>query len=331
MDRNSARRLSLAASFIFPLFLSGLVVAAQDFSRLVVFGDSLTDPGNAFLITRQVSFPPYDVVPSAPYLRGGFHFSNGKTWVEQFAQGRARSSVCPALSRRGNCSNYAIGGARARPGTDNDLSGQVVRFLGDFSGGAPSDALYVVHIGGNDVRDAIAALLADSSGAASQVIIRDAVGAVANHIVMLTSSGAREFLVANAPDLALTPAVRLLGPQAQGAAHTLSVAFNDALATALSQLEAGLPVTIHRFDVFGILNETVANPAAVGLTEVEEMCIRPLVIRRAECRHPQDFLFWDGIHPTKAGHAILARRARELMSLPDMADELEGDAVGLRP
>jgi phospholipase/lecithinase/hemolysin len=31
--------------------------------------------------------------------------------------------------------------------------------------------------------------------------------------------------------------------------------------------------------------------------------------KNAFCAHPEDFLFWDGIHPTRAGHRILAERA----------------------
>ena len=32
----------------------------------------------------------------------------------------------------------------------------------------------------------------------------------------------------------------------------------------------------------------------------------PGVKGNAKCNNPNDYLFWDGIHPTSAGHAILA-------------------------
>src|SRR6266704_4453450 len=67
--------------------------------RFVVFGDSLSDPGNAFVLLRDVEVPPFDgLIPDAPYARGGMHFSNGATWVEQLAIiDHALPSTGPAL------------------------------------------------------------------------------------------------------------------------------------------------------------------------------------------------------------------------------------------
>jgi phospholipase/lecithinase/hemolysin len=61
--------------------------------------------------------------------------------------------------------------------------------------------------------------------------------------------------------------------------------------------------------VFGILHEIVAAPARFGLTNVTGPCIRLNVTAHAFCERPGKFLFWDGIHPTVAGHRILAKRA----------------------
>jgi len=77
----------------------------------------------------------------------------------------------------------------------------------------------------------------------------------------------------------------------------------------LAHAEASSAVTIHRLDLFALLNETVAAPAAAGLTEVAVPCITPGVFIDAECDRPDDYLFWDGLHPTRAGHALIAQRA----------------------
>jgi len=140
-------------------------------------------------------------------------------------------------------------------------------------------------------------------------IVQAAVNTIGSNLGTLQAAGARRFLVLNAPDISLTPFVRLLGPAAQGAARFLSAQFNLRLEPVLQGLEAGPGVQIVRLDVFTFLNQVVAAPAAAGLTNVTDACIAVETRRNAFCANPDQFLFWDGIHPTKAGHRLLAERA----------------------
>jgi len=285
-------------------------------NRFVVFGDSLSDPGNAFVLSRNLEVPPFDsLIPDAPYARGALHFSNGPTWVEQLSLLKhALPSAGPGFLRPKVFSNYAVGGARARLPGPVDLSAQVRVFEDEFRGHAPAGALYVVWTGGNDVRDALEALAQDQSGATSGFILQQAVFSIRDNLLALYGSGARKFLVPNAPDIGLAPAVRLLGLQVQGLASFLSDQFNQGLELVLQGLEAGLGVEIVRLDVFGILHEIVAQPAKFELTDVTGPCIRLNVTVHAFCERPGKFLFWDGIHPTVAGHRILAQRANAALS-----------------
>lgn len=310
MFRKHLQQLLLVVVIAVLTFGAAPPVVAGDDQRFVVFGDSLSDSGNAFVLLMDVELPPFELIPDAPYARGGLHFSNGKTWVEQLAADLdAQRSTRPALLQPLRFSNYAVGGARARPEGIFDLASQVQLFLRDFGGSAPSDALYVVYLGSNDARDALAALVTDPSGATSAMILQAALGAIRDNLLMLHAAGARRFLVPNVPNLALVPAVRLQGPAAQAAAQWLATSFNDGLATLLNGLEAGLGMDIARLDVFALLNEVVATPAAFGLTEVEAACITPNTRIHPYCTRPDNYLFWDGIHPTRAGHGILATRA----------------------
>jgi outer membrane lipase/esterase len=281
--------------------------------RFVVFGDSLSDPGNAFILTRNLDIPPFDsLIPDAPYARGAFHFSNGPTWIEQLSLiDHALPSTGPALLLPVILSNYAVGGARARQVGAFDLPTQVGLFVNDFHGKAPADALYVVFVGGNDVRDALEAFATDPTGTTSVGIIQDALKAIGGNLGALYFAGARRFLVANAPDIGLAPAVRLAG--AKDAGDALSAKFNDELELALQTIEKAPGIEIVRLDVFTFLNQVVADPGSFGLADAVDPCIRLNTVVHAFCANPGKFLFWDGIHPTVAGHHLLAVRADEVL------------------
>ena len=295
----------------------GLAAFAQahERERLVIFGDSLSDPGNAFVLTMNVSLPPFELIPSAPYALGGMHFTNGKTWAEQLAERLdAERSARPALLKPLQFTNYAVGGARARGAGPFDLGTQVDLFLHHFNGQAPGDALYVLAFGGNDVRDALAALATDPSGATSSAILQSALGAMQANVARLAAAGAREFLVLNAPDLGLVPAVRLLGPGAQGAARWLAATYNGYLSALLDGAQ-GVGLAVARVDLFLLLNEVAAAPAAFGFTNATDPCIVPGVTAQPYCQRPNQYLFWDGIHPTRAGHRVMAERAATALGL----------------
>jgi phospholipase/lecithinase/hemolysin len=292
--------------------------AAQRYSQIVVFGDSLSDSGNAFALIGSTSTPPDyslspSLVPSAPYARGGHHFQDGATWVEQLARPLGLAgSVRPAFQGSNpHATNFAVGAARAREdGRNVNLPTQVQVFLQQSGGIVPSDGVYVIALGGNDVRDALAAFLGGQDGGA---ILLEALTSIADSIAALHAAGARTFLVWNVPDVGLTPAVRMFGPAVAQFASVISQTFNLQLATVLGSVAVGLPgIAIVPFDAFGLITDIVANPSAYGMTNVSSACLTPDVPPFA-CRRPDEFLFWDGVHPTKATHAIIAARVAVLL------------------
>jgi phospholipase/lecithinase/hemolysin len=192
------------------------------------------------------------------------------------------------------------------------LATQVGLFAQDFPV-APADALYSIVIGGNDIRDALEALETDPTGATSAQIITDAVTAIADNILALVGMGATQFMVGNAPNVGLAPAVRYLDPPIPGLATFFSMQFNIALESVLSGIEAIPGVTIARIDVFGFVNDVVADPESFGLKYADFPCLTFFVRSGAFCSQPDDYLFWDGIHPTRAGHGLIAIVAAEAL------------------
>ena len=329
--------------------LLGLVAFAPDwaaadggrrpFDRIVVFGDSLSDPGNVFALTG-CSLSPDEyatgldelLVPTCPYAKGGNHFSNGPTWVEDLGRSIGLGgNVRPAFGSSGlNATNYAVGGARARADGAFHLATQIGAFFGDFPRGVSGEALYVVQFGGNDVRDGLLVAQAAGGGpggvqAAVQQVFGPALTSVADAIFLLwRDAGAKNILVWNVPNLGRAPAITRLDASLQqdptyvpgsviAGATTLASIYNNGLpgttftglAGVLNGLSSSLPgIHIMSFDTFGTLEKVAGKPQKFGLQNVTDACIG--LTPPFQCSNPDRYLFWDGIHPTRAGHAIVA-------------------------
>lgn len=340
------QHLALIVALSVPWLLFSTASNAQEkqFDRIVVFGTSLSDSGNVFtLVSDQTSFgidaecemgtpanvPPYDdlgffLIPVGSYARGGHHVSNGATWIEQFARGQGLSGyVRPALRNTGTqASNYAVGGARAVPEYPCrfNLEDQLAAYQSEFPE-TSAETLIVIEIGSNDVRDALE-VLADPP-VQSTGIITAALENIGNSIGMLYGQGARKFLLVNVPPIGETPAVKSIDdifpfPGGVYFANHLSAKFNAGLGQIQTGLNGSLPeVDIRILDVFTLLNQIIADPESFGIVNTLDPCVTPGEPPFA-CAKPDTYLFWDGIHPTKAVHGIVAQRAAEVLAeVPD--------------
>ena len=312
------RNLSYKDTFAFISVITTLMMLTTPVisaDRIAAFGDSLSDTGNVFALTGMVSTRPYNAtnIPDAPYPIGGLNFSNGHIWIREVGQKLNNAvDVYAAFRAPQAFNNYAFGGARSRDGASPmpSLSQQVGLYLGN-NGNISGTQQFIV-IGGNDVRDAISAYFTGGPVAAGQIIM-EAVRAISDNIQSLADSGAQDFLVGNVPDLGKVPAMTALGPKASELASTLTIMFNDALEITLVELETWLGIYITRLDLFNFINSVVNDPGAYGLLNVTDSCLVPAVQVGAICDHPDSYLFWDGIHPTRAAHLLIANEALDVM------------------
>lgn len=295
------------------LFLAWSMVAASPlasaaYSEAYFFGDSLADAGNNAILAdvlvpilppgtlrTALPVPSPAYVPLLPYASN--RYSNGPVWTEQFA---ARMGLAAAPFLAGG-TNYAFGGARSGPlgaGLPPSLVDQVGVFLYGRGGSAAAGALYVVQSGGNDARDVVQAFLhGQDAGQAAATYFHGVLTA----LTALENAGARDILFANVPDIGKTPEYLALGPGAAQAASAVAAAMNDAMAGAL----AVRPQRVRVFDLFGLMNRVVAAPGAYGFTDVTSAC----AYTPACIADPDGTLFWDGLHPTAAAHALIASAA----------------------
>jgi phospholipase/lecithinase/hemolysin len=273
------------------------MLLAGPFSKIVVFGDSLSDTGNAFSFagTGAGSFynPMTGLFPTPPYFNG--RHSNGPVFVESLASELGMSS--PAPFPLGG-TNFAFGGAETGSGFSStfgvpNIGEQIGLFQtrGNTLGG---DELIVVYGGANDFQFG------------GQTDPSVSVANLESALLRLAGLGGVNFLIPNLPPLGLTPFARARGLEAQ--LNALTVAFNGQLDEALNRLESSSPaLRISRLDVFGLTLQGIANPGAFGLTNVTD----PAFNRDTGTvvPNPDEYFFWDEVHPTARAHEILGRAA----------------------
>ncbi len=318
--------LSLTALPIAAIVTLPRAAEAASFQNLYVFGDSLSDVGNVFRDTGGLIPPP--VLPASG---GGFspgyangRFSNGPVWVEYLAKDLGLS-----LDTR---NDFAYGGATT--GTENGLNPLLSQFvpitlpglqqqITTFQSQNPlpdQDALYVLWAGANDYLNPN---LTDPQGTVQSAIFN-----LNTAVTKLASGGAKNFLIANLPDLGKLPLTREDPVRSQGLSFLSSV-HNTALAQTLGVLPSTLGVNIIPFDVNALVNDAIANPSRFGLTNVTEQCLptTPLFPSAPSPSTPcnpitdaPNFLFWDPLHPTTKGHEILGDYAYSVLkskSIPE--------------
>ena len=285
---------------------------AKPFTGLYVFGDSLSDTGNLYAASN-------GSIPGSPYFAG--RFSNGANYVDILAP---RLGLTATPSFLGG-TNYAVGGARTASHSINpgfSILAQVNSFVSKPVAADPS-ALYTVFGGANDLQDAIRASLV-SGLASGQGKTLAAVDNIELAIRNLAGDGALSFFVPNAPNLARTPGIIEFGsPGISAIASGLSSLFNTTLSQRLDILQADLGIDITRFDTFAFIDEIATNAGKFGLSNVTSRCYSGAETGFKPgdtiCTTPNDYLFFDRIHPSARVHSLFADRAFDALSVPEPA------------
>ncbi len=281
------------------------------FSQMFVFGDSISDDGNLFAFTGGA------VPPSPPYFNG--RFSNGPVWVEDLAP-----TLGLAIDPN---TNFAIGGALS--GTQNvgnipvapplpGLQTEIDSFIAANQAGVDSKGLYVVYAGANDY------LGGGSTDFAATV------NNLGSAIAKLAAVGARNFMVPNLPNLGATPGAAARGPEAQQGLALLTNAHNSTLAATVQNLEQNPNINIIPVDVSTLFSNAIANPANFGFTNVTNNLVPgagtdPSVrnFSLPPGTNPNQYLFWDAIHPTARAHEFIAQTAlKATTAIPELVEIL---------
>ena len=218
-------------------------VFAEPITKIVFFGDSLTDNGNLY------NFLHLKIIPkSPPYYEG--RFSNGLAWAD-IAEGFFRNKY------NIESANYAVGGA-------------TVELLNPFEGNLPyvmnqevddyllrstwsdrRNTLFVIWVGANDYTGGRSNIDSATTG-----VVNSITGTITN---LIQKHGARNFLVMNLPDLSKIPYAKTVTFSDQ--LHDMSVMHNTKLAQSIAKLKNEYRNTRFAYvDTFDIFDDLIAHP-----------------------------------------------------------------------
>jgi phospholipase/lecithinase/hemolysin len=270
-------RILALLALISPLALASPIGTVN---QLVVFGDSLSDNGNAAIVAAQLNipFPP---------------LSNGPLWIDQLAAKLSVPDPQPFLAGTGG-TNYAVATAQTGSNGLSGVSDLLALFAANHPGGAPADALYTFWAGANDIFNGSNPVTAADN--------------IFNNILSLAAGGGKYFLWLNLPDLGLTPRAVAAGQTIP--ANLASTAFNAEWAVDLGKLQAQ-GINVVGVNVEALFAQIIANPGAFGFSNVTSP--------GEGQANPNSFLFWDDEHPTTAGHALVANLAFTDLAVPEPA------------
>ncbi|WP_211460918.1 SGNH/GDSL hydrolase family protein [Collimonas silvisoli] len=328
-----SRMLSVCVVIVGVMLMAcGNAASACPFSRIVAFGDSYSDAGNANgsqALSRSLLQPNGPVAVDAAlsqveapdqvhYWQG--HWSNGKTAVEYLA---ARLKIALV--------DYAVGGAKSDAGNyytwmtpfiKTGVLGQIERFKKALGGKAGDpDALYLIFISANDLFLYVDSNVADSgtvplTTSALQALADQSVANIGAALQALKELGARRVMVVGVPDLSLLPWARGQNFQSLvknpvnfvNESKTFQDRINRRLASELPSSANRLGMQIYYFDYLAASAVIRENAVKNGYRNLTDACqpggstgnFRPA------CSKPDSYYFWDEYHPTRRTHQLIA-------------------------
>lgn len=263
----------------------------------IVFGDSLSDTGNAFDLSGGTN------PESPPYFEG--RFSNGPIWAEILPAARG---VDPERFQ-----NFAVGGAESGAGGPVGTTAQVQNFV-DGGGSIGAETIVSVFAGANDLLNNV------ETTADPTTLVETVVTNTAMNIRALAQAGAQQFVVPNIPSLGSVPVGAASGSAQE--LTELSQLTNTALFDRLNDLESELGVDIIVADTDALFQAFRVDEETFGFTNTSTPCQGEIGTASptgacATQEQEEETLFFDPLHPTTNAHEFFAQYVNGLLVAND--------------
>lgn len=304
------KTLSSFGRLVFGLSALATSVCAQNraFTNQYSFGDSLSDSGNLFAITSSFGAPN----PDARYFQG--RFSSGPVFTELLGSRMALAATAPSSVRSGL--NFAFGGATAGGSSVLPASMSVQIGLFQSRGIVPAKTdLFTVLFGANDLIPVLSAPTTAANPGNLDVAGASAAATVAGGVQTLIGLGAKNIVVNGLPSLGATPRTVAAGSNGIAFGLRASNAFNAELKARLRTIAAGnaaSDVNVVYVDLQGALDRIILDYKSLGFSNVTSFVLAPASAGGGG--DPNNYVFFDDIHPTAKTHALLANAITETLN-----------------
>ncbi len=287
------------------LMAQALEARRCDQENLLIFGNSLSDTGNAVAVSTAAGLPVNP--PNPPYLKG--RFADGYNWVDFVTDLTGLNPL-----------NFAIGGATT--GTANEIDGypfygltqEIGLFAQQNNFRVNSNTTTVVEIGAND----LLALTDDPSNITPALVTQTITQAITNlqgNLVTLMTIGSKKNIIWDVPDLGLVPLFQPPSPLAplQSTFSQISQAYNGALLQLVSGLNAQSfnHAVFFYFPFSQIVQEVLVELEAEGVDPTKSAYFTtfdrpPGPVSTFLGTPPSELAFMDQIHPSTRAWQLFA-------------------------
>ena len=276
---------------------------SKGFKHLVVFGDSLSDPGN--LNRRTLGF----FLPPSVFYRS--RFSNGPIWTDYAQEALTGWSV----------SNFSVGGAKTSGNSLVEhfvvipLNRQIATHQDELKRMPHESAVVAIWIGANNYtfgvsnyQDKQKRLQADKLRTYVDASMQD----ISRGIEDLKKLGFRFFMLGTLPELGvLSDNPREPREATAASLFAATAAHNAALAKLISQLQKQEDIVVGTFHAGEVNQATIDEPKKWGFSRLDAPCfvgsLRGQFYGNKEfCADPSGYKFWEFTHPNSKMHCYYA-------------------------
>jgi len=306
MNVFSKKVRTVGSIFIAFFFITPSLAFALKFKQIVTFGDSLSDHGNLHMY-----------VTMYPETR-----TNGDVWVDYLRK-----------ELNADLKNYAVIGAMTskhlyddiQKMSDNEaipqlgLTDQIDRYIAEGNEFKPSETLFTVWIGANNLirlgYDIEAKIIENMDNpdfdlqATTQTMTQDmivhAMTDMTYAFTTLFNLGVKHIVVLTLPDIGKAPWYNQRSEMEIEAATALATAFNNSLLSTLDLVTANYSdVTVYKFDLFQIMDDVLEKDMFKNETgSYLKLDEAGYIIALTETNGPpEDYLFYDAVHPMTRAH-----------------------------